>query len=831
MKAGFQTIVFGPQIQDLPRALDIIAAAGFRGIEIAQRPAVLPRLDSLLRLLEERSLTLVGLAGGGLRERMEYCGSFRPEYLYLERWEPETVAEAFSRGFTLALHPLCYSPLSRLSDALALLRENPGLRFLPDTAHLTIARDSPVQAIRQARDRLAAVHLKDWTPAFGRSFHRYAKGFVEPGAGTVDLDAVMAELRRSSFTGWIIAEQDFARTDPAASAHACAQWLAEKGVIVKPAARPPSPPCPEPLAAPAARRACPPEAEARFLETIMRAASDDLEACYDLIACAFADLVPCERVAVWTCSPSRERINLAAMRPISPGGLRGDGKLARGGLTGSAIERKSVVRFDLTDPAVAKRLGQDAPSSESPLAQMVSVPVLNPHNPNHVRLVVDLFLSEGQSCLSDDELLRLGRYVALAADGALEEACSSAASLANFQAGRSRQVPDFLNAVLRLIQQQINCEAVAILLVSDTGDRLEPYATTGTEWSVPEGERYYKRGEGLTGRAWARKETLFTPDVEAEPGHSGKSFETTASTQHRIGLFAPLMSASDDVVGVVRCANKRSSAGDRAIREFSQDDAAVLEAIASAVVPHLQVLLSQERRAKALGKLTHELRVPLVAIRGASEFMMRTKGVQEFFDYDYPGDIWAWSELMSRLLDSADLFRFSPEQIRIRPTETWLMSEVIAPAVNEVRLLLRERRFRANRIRYGRFEQIPRLNIDRGLFHQVMFNLLSNAIKHAYSDPDAFEVQIDGERLGGGFVIRVRDWGPGIEEGMEEAIFQEGVRGPRAKERDVVGQGLGLWVVRRGIEAHGGTVRVTNRYQPTEFSIYLPGSLEARPGR
>ena len=62
-----------------------------------------------------------------------------------------------------------------------------------------------------------------------------------------------------------------------------------------------------------------------------------------------------------------------------------------------------------------------------------------------------------------------------------------------------------------------------------------------------------------------------------------------------------------------------------------------------------------------------------------------------------------------------------------------------------------------------------------------------------------------------------------------ELNFEEGGRGPHAHQLDVAGDGVGCWLVRAIIKAHGGTVTVTSARHPTEFTIWLPASLEIPP--
>jgi signal transduction histidine kinase len=184
---------------------------------------------------------------------------------------------------------------------------------------------------------------------------------------------------------------------------------------------------------------------------------------------------------------------------------------------------------------------------------------------------------------------------------------------------------------------------------------------------------------------------------------------------------------------------------------------------------------------------------------------------------------------MGRLIDNADRFRYSSEVIQTRHTLTYLLNDVIIPSIKQVDLLLRERRFSLEKIEYDKelFQRFPPLWVDRLGFQQVMFNLLSNSIKYAYDDPDSFRVEIiaDLEKLD----IRFQDYGLGIEEQMKEVIFEEGIRGQKATKMKVAGQGLGLWVSRQIIEAHGGKIWVSKYKHPTEFTISLPCELLSRP--
>ena len=59
-----------------------------------------------------------------------------------------------------------------------------------------------------------------------------------------------------------------------------------------------------------------------------------------------------------------------------------------------------------------------------------------------------------------------------------------------------------------------------------------------------------------------------------------------------------------------------------------------------------------------------------------------------------------------------------------------------------------------------------------------------------------------------------------MKDGAESYIFEKGRRSPQHAAEE--GEGYGLWIVRRLVEAHGGGVNLTNARKPTEFTIWLP---------
>jgi len=115
--------------------------------------------------------------------------------------------------------------------------------------------------------------------------------------------------------------------------------------------------------------------------------------------------------------------------------------------------------------------------------------------------------------------------------------------------------------------------------------------------------------------------------------------------------------------------------------------------------------------------------------------------------------------------------------------------------------------------------EMPVIRADREAIGRALWNLLDNAAKYAPGSA----VLVTTAASGGTVRIAVRDEGPGIPPGRHEDVFKEFVRANGAAAKAVGGTGLGLAMVRRIAEAHGGraSVESTSGHGAT-FTIELP---------
>jgi len=117
---------------------------------------------------------------------------------------------------------------------------------------------------------------------------------------------------------------------------------------------------------------------------------------------------------------------------------------------------------------------------------------------------------------------------------------------------------------------------------------------------------------------------------------------------------------------------------------------------------------------------------------------------------------------------------------------------------------------------------------DRLRLEQVIDNLLSNAMKYGKGLPVDLTVSMDGTTA----KLVVRDQGVGVAPEDQERLFD---RFERVRlDRSVTGYGVGLWIVRRVVEAHGGSISVESRLgEGSSFIVQLPsrGQPDEQPKR
>lgn len=115
---------------------------------------------------------------------------------------------------------------------------------------------------------------------------------------------------------------------------------------------------------------------------------------------------------------------------------------------------------------------------------------------------------------------------------------------------------------------------------------------------------------------------------------------------------------------------------------------------------------------------------------------------------------------------------------------------------------------------------LPSVDVDGTRIRQVVSNVVQNAEKHAgHAAPIEIRArQLDGRTV----VLTIADGGRGIAPEDRDHVFERFYRGSRVRESRVPGSGLGLYLCRRIVEAHGGWIRLDATTRGTSISIGLP---------
>ncbi len=232
----------------------------------------------------------------------------------------------------------------------------------------------------------------------------------------------------------------------------------------------------------------------------------------------------------------------------------------------------------------------------------------------------------------------------------------------------------------------------------------------------------------------------------------------------------------------------------------------------------LALLKAQGEAARLFRLLLHEIKNPLMSLLGALELLGEeglTREQKELLEIAQRS-----AERIRNLLARAQEYLRLGEGVRLK-SERLDLKALLAQAVEEIRPLARRKGIRLAL-------SLPRGEAwvygDRDWLYQAVLNVLNNAVKYT---PEGGRV---GVRLLLGrdrYGIAVSDTGPGIPKEEQDKVFEPFYRASTRGEAE--GTGLGLALVKRVLEAHGGEVRLKSRPgQGSTFLLLLP---RPRPGQ
>jgi signal transduction histidine kinase len=268
-------------------------------------------------------------------------------------------------------------------------------------------------------------------------------------------------------------------------------------------------------------------------------------------------------------------------------------------------------------------------------------------------------------------------------------------------------------------------------------------------------------------------------------------------------IIRPLRALTETVRGFD--ANGEQAAALAVPADDGGDDIAVLRAafaqMGRRIAEQWRELTRQDQQRRDLvANISHDLRTPLTSLHGYLE-MLRLKEAslsveerQRYLDVAL-----AQSAKVGRL--AQELFELARlESGLVQPEmETFSLPDLVQDVLQKFELAAEARQ---QRLSAEIPPTLPGVRADLGMIERVLTNLLDNAIRHT---PAGTEIAVSLRNQPDGVQVEVSDTGPGIPEALRDGLFTRASRFLRGAEPS---GGLGLVIVQRILQLHGGEVRL-----------------------
>jgi len=381
------------------------------------------------------------------------------------------------------------------------------------------------------------------------------------------------------------------------------------------------------------------------------------------------------------------------------------------------------------------------------------------------------------------------------------------------------ELQELLDAVMKKIVTVVEPADVGSIMLWDQSSGLfRPAAVFGFDLEIMK-EMGLRAGESVTGKVFdeGQARLLCKPEEVAEAMADMRSFNREVFARSlrtsflpRCVLAAPI-SVGEKKYGVLVLETLNGKAA------FTESDLPFIQTLADLIAlaidrDYLEVQLDTVRdarrteflRAELMAILSHELRIPLSAIKGYStalqleEVEWSKEKEQEFLNL-IEEECDNMQVMLKEILDSS-LIEVEQLTLERQPTR---LPRIARDVVQEA-----QRRTEKHRIVVDFPSDFPIVEADQRWIKQVFRNILENAIRYS---PEGGLIVIRGATRSADVVISLADQGIGISPEDLIPIFEKYFRVRSATDYHVAGTGLGLPVARAIIEAHGGRIWIESK--------------------
>jgi signal transduction histidine kinase len=401
-----------------------------------------------------------------------------------------------------------------------------------------------------------------------------------------------------------------------------------------------------------------------------------------------------------------------------------------------------------------------------------------------------------------------------------------------------------LNHILNVSQRVLNAQAVSILLLDKPSGELffRCALGPGSKNITP---YHLKPKEGIAGTVIQNRAPIMVEDVQQDSRFAGRFDRLSGFTTR--SLIAVPMWAKEEIIGVLELMNKNASAPSDEKSEsttcFTSDDlekGGILANMAAVAIDNARLYQDLSRSFELLKKaeeiktrfisiMSHELRTPLVPIKGFAYILKKERRkLDESSQNEFLAEILRASEHLELLIQ--DLFwvndlemdRFQP-RCSPAPFIHLVQEAVLIKNINQTTHPLN---VEIDPALLKKGDLI--LFVDPEKMTHLFAHTLDNAVKFS---PEGGSIRIKASLLPNHeFQISIEDHGIGIPEEYREKVFERFFQIDNSDTRKFGGTGVGLFIVKRIAESHGGSVSCERGSEKgTKIVLHLPLSAISGP--
>ena len=360
---------------------------------------------------------------------------------------------------------------------------------------------------------------------------------------------------------------------------------------------------------------------------------------------------------------------------------------------------------------------------------------------------------------------------------------------------------------------------------------LLPMVARGAEDAVA--EQSFLCGEGIPGETAAKKATVVVTDLrdtiyKIPSGDGTVPPDTIISTPvifkdtllgvvitcYTKGATPELMDFTKRVTEQIAVAINNANT----YRETQEMAAELKSEHDKLKITSLELAAASKTKSELLANMSHELRTPLNSIIGFSEILHdEVFGPVNEKQAKYVNNVLVSGKHLLQLIN--DILDFS--KVEAGKMELVCEDFYVSDAINEVRTLTASIAAKKRLVvDVSVDEGLPLIHADEGKVKQILYNLLSNAIKFT---PEHGLVTVGARQSADVVEIAVTDTGIGISEADQKKLFQPFVQADATTSKEYGGTGLGLSLVKKFSELHGGTAWVESEIGTgSTFTFTIP---------